>query len=128
MSVLGVRYVQYMRERDRENRLTQDRLNDELLAEIEQRRASNEKLLHAQKMDAIGKLAAGVAHEMNNVLTAVSHTAENIGKTCRDESEVMVDVARILSAAKRGEKLTSGLLGFAHASEYEPAFSEKSGE
>ncbi len=113
VSVLGVGFIQRMRERDSENRERLEQLNSDLLTEIEHRREANEKLLEAQKLDAIGQLASGVAHEMNNVLTAVSCTAENLRASFSPSDEKSTDIARILKATERGEKLTSDLLGFA---------------
>ena len=113
VSVFGVGFIHRMRDRDVQHSEELERLNADLCIEIEQRREVNAKLLESQKLDAIGQLAAGVAHEMNNVLTAVSCTAENLRSRLEPHAEQSADLLRILKAAERGEKLTSDLLGFA---------------
>jgi CheY-like chemotaxis protein/two-component sensor histidine kinase len=70
------------------------------------------QLRHAQKMDAIGRLASGVAHDFNNVLAAIlchaEYLLESHGHGSSDE-----DVNGILQAGKRGVALTRQLLMFA---------------
>jgi two-component system cell cycle sensor histidine kinase/response regulator CckA len=79
-----------------------------------------EQLRHSQKMEAIGRLAGAVAHDMNNVLGAVMGLAAVLagelepGNRHRDDHERhRADVARILQAAARGRHLTKSLLRFA---------------
>jgi signal transduction histidine kinase/CheY-like chemotaxis protein len=80
-------------------------------AEVEGERL-REQLLHAQKMDAVGRLAGGVAHDMNNVLTSIT----TVGELLLDDGSLDVvgrdDVESILGAAKRGAALTRNLLAF----------------
>lgn len=91
-----------------ESKLTEDAL-----------RQSESKLLHAQKMEAVGQLTGGIAHEFNNLLTVIQGNAEildEIGRT-KDSSTL---TAAILQASKRGAELTQRLLAFSRRQTLRP--------
>jgi len=72
-----------------------------------------EQLRHAQKMDAIGQLAAGVAHDFNNVLTVIqSCTEEALLETSLGAIRALLEP--VLGSAKRAATLTRQLLVFSH--------------
>ncbi len=73
---------------------------------------SQEQLLHAQKMEAIGRLAGGMAHDFNNLLTAVIGFAENLKHQFKDQGEAGASIESILRVANRGANLTRQLLVF----------------
>jgi two-component system cell cycle sensor histidine kinase/response regulator CckA len=70
-----------------------------------------EQLLHSRKMDAVGQLAAGVAHDFNNMLTGILGSAEVL-KIRQKGSENQHLIDNIIDAAKRSADLTDRLLGF----------------
>jgi PAS domain S-box-containing protein len=81
-------------------------------ADISERRHLEDQLRHAQKMEAIGQLAGGVAHDFNNILQIISGNAqlEQLENKKRNiESERIND---ILSAINRGSNLTKSMLAF----------------
>jgi two-component system cell cycle sensor histidine kinase/response regulator CckA len=81
-------------------------------AEAEKREL--QKLLRrAQKLETIGTLAGGIAHDMNNVLASISGIASAMEKELDEEHALRQDVAAILSATRSGRDLTLNLLGFA---------------
>ena len=68
------------------------------------------KLRQAQKMETIGHLSGGVAHDFNNILAAIMGAAELLQYDKRSDREL---VESIIAAAKRGGELTHRLLAFA---------------
>ncbi|HKQ69329.1 MAG TPA: ATP-binding protein [Polyangiaceae bacterium] len=75
-------------------------------------RGTEEQLRHSQKMDAVGRLAGGVAHDFNNVLSVILSYAEMIGTNLTADDPIGVDVREIRMAALRAADLTRQLLAF----------------
>ena len=82
-----------------------------LMVDVTQRRELETNLLHAQKMQAVGQLAGGVAHDFNNMLTAIIGYSGLLAARLRDR-EALEDVSEIERAAKRAQGLTEQLLSF----------------
>ncbi|KAF0245345.1 MAG: putative hybrid histidine [Planctomycetota bacterium] len=80
----------------------------------------NETLLHAQKMEALGRLAAGVAHDFNNLLTVIMGVAELRADLLPAGNETRADFDIILGASERASHLTKQLLQFARSKKVEP--------
>jgi PAS domain S-box-containing protein len=81
---------------------------------------TEERLRQAQKMDAIGKLTGGVAHDFNNVLTVITGTIEIIQEGLSDKPQLAAIAQLIDDAAARGAEITSQLLTFARRQPLEP--------
>ena len=75
--------------------------------------ALQEQLNQSQKLQAIGQLAGGVAHDFNNILAGIMGSAELLHKNIPDNSEYGKYVVMILNSAKRAAELTGKLLTFA---------------
>jgi len=84
---------------------------EELQTAHEALRTSEDQLRQSQKMEAIGTLAGGVAHDFNNILTAIMGFG-SILRSKLGESAHAHYVDDILSAADKAAKLTHGLLAF----------------
>jgi PAS domain S-box-containing protein len=67
---------------------------------------------HAQKMEAVGRLAGGVAHDFNNMLTVIRGHSEFLSKALPLEGESREDIDQITKAAQRASDLTRHLLAF----------------
>ena len=70
------------------------------------------QILLAQKMDAVGRLAGGVAHDVNNLLSVILGAAETLGKALASYDPLQEEVADIRDAVGRGASLTRQLLVF----------------
>ncbi len=71
-----------------------------------------EQLNQSQKMDAVGRLAGGVAHDFNNMLSAIIGYAELILERVDESSSIYREVREILKAGNRSAELTRQLLAF----------------
>ncbi len=80
--------------------------------DVTQRKLLEEQLRHAQKLDAIGALAGGVAHEFNNLLAVVVGYSELLLRRTPDEATLRAHVEQIRRAADRGAQLTRQILAF----------------
>src|SRR5512143_1654274 len=90
-------------------------------AESDRAQAESERLrdqfVHAQRMDAVGTLSAGLAHDMNNILGGILAFSEVLYSEATNK-EVKADLARIRQEAERGAQLTRSLLAFSRRGQY----------
>ncbi|WP_206667969.1 histidine kinase famiy protein [Teichococcus oryzae] len=87
--------------------------------DVSRRRASEQSLRQAQKMESIGQLTAGLAHDFNNLLQSISGSLELLGRRIQDPQSLRY-LARASEAADRGAKLTRQLLAFARKTRLDP--------
>jgi len=80
--------------------------------DITEFRRLEEELRHAQKMDAIGRLAGGIAHDFNNILTAIIGYASLLQMKMKENDPLIDYVHQIVAASERGADLTQRLLTF----------------
>lgn len=104
-------------------RSVEDRSADLALANRRLRREANERarleedLRVAQKMEAVGRLAGGVAHEFNNLLTTIQLYAELARNSLPPESPLHPELKYILKAGRQASDLTRRLLSFSRREE-----------
>jgi PAS domain S-box-containing protein len=83
-------------------------------------RETERKLQQAQKLDAIGKLTGGVAHDFNNMLTVISGTTEALVDALQDRPDLQGTAKLIDRAAERCAELIQRLLAFARKQPLQP--------
>ncbi|MBC8018498.1 MAG: PAS domain S-box protein [Verrucomicrobia bacterium] len=80
--------------------------------DITERKKMENLLRYSQKMEAVGQLAGGVAHDFNNILTAIIGYATILQIKIPENSFLKSTTDQILASAERGASLTQGLLAF----------------
>ncbi|MCL5236404.1 MAG: PAS domain S-box protein [Nitrospirae bacterium] len=83
-----------------------------IIRDITSQKRLEQQLLHAQKMEAIGQLAGGVAHDFNNILTAIIGYANILLMKLGRDDPLKNYVAHILESSEKASSLTKSLLTF----------------
>ena len=91
------------------------------LLDVTDRKTLEEELLHARKMDAIGKLTGGIAHDFNNLLAAVLGGIALIERRLPLEEDHKKIIGMTRHAAEQGSELVGRLLAFARRQQLQPA-------
>ena len=88
--------------------------------EVAERIKAERALRHAQKMEAVGQLASGVAHDFNNVLQIISSNLQLIERDAAGTARQHERVAQALAAVARGSRLSLQLLAFGRKQNLQP--------
>jgi len=107
LDITALRSVQA--ELERMNHALEDRVREEVAS----REAAQVRAAHAERLRALGQLASGIAHDMNNVLQMVIGAAEVISLSVDDRKQVLDMAEALRRTAERGSAVTSRLLSFA---------------
>lgn len=86
----------------------------------EQRARLEEELRQSQKMDAIGRLAGGISHDINNLLTAISVSADLMSMDIAEKDPLHQECDEIRKAVEQATSMTSQLLAFSSKQMLEP--------
>ena len=104
---------------ERANRLNRDlaavcaRLEDE----IHEHRRSHMQLVHSQRVDALGRLASGVAHDFSNLLSVMRGYVHHAERVAGDNGELRTHLQDMKSVTQRGQQLMSKLMMLARSDE-----------
>jgi PAS domain S-box-containing protein len=90
------------------------------IRDITEKLAAEEQLRQSQKMDTIGQLTGGVAHDFNNILTVITGTIEILEEGVANDPNLAAIARMIDEAAARGAELTQRLLAFARRQPLQP--------
>ena len=85
-----------------------------IATDITEKKLLEEKFLHAQRLESIGLLAAGIAHDLNNVLAPIMFVAPLLRHSLSNPQDLKV-LATLEQSAARGAGLVKQILGFAHS-------------
>ncbi|MCK5164031.1 MAG: hypothetical protein KAQ72_09945 [Desulfobacula sp.] len=88
--------------------------------QIEERKEIETRLLNVQKLEAIGTLAGGIAHEFNNLFMAITGYASLIQKQSEPGHPNAVKAEKIRNLVDNGSQSIKQLLGFARSGKYDP--------
>ena len=95
--------------------------------DVTERKQLELQLRQAQKMEAIGRLAGGVSHDFNNVLTAIFGYVDLLREELPADSPAHQDLAEVRKASERAAALTRQLLAFSRQQVLEPIVLEPNG-
>jgi PAS domain S-box-containing protein len=88
--------------------------------DLTEKHAAEAQIRQAQKMEAVGQLTGGVAHDFNNILTVITGTIGILSDAVADQPPLVAIARMIDDAAERGASLTRHLLAFARKQPLQP--------
>ncbi|MBB3224319.1 hybrid sensor histidine kinase/response regulator [Pseudoduganella umbonata] len=101
-----------------------DTLEQRVSREVAERDKAEEALRQAQKMEAVGQLTGGVAHDFNNVLQIISGNLHLLAQQLGGDDAVRRRLDMAIAAVERGAKLSSQLLAFARRQPLQPVVTD----
>lgn len=91
-----------------------------ILEDITEKKKLDKEILHMKKMESIGKLAAGISHDFNNMLTAIIGFASLLELKTRENQELNHYAKQILMVSERATNLTKALLTYSRKHPFSP--------
>ena len=91
-----------------------------ILLDMTERKRTEERMQEVMRLEAIGRLAGGIAHDLNNMLVAILGFSDLLAQTMAADDPRLEDVQQINEAAERSAELTRQLLAFARRELIQP--------
>jgi signal transduction histidine kinase len=111
--ITSANQYQWLQETIRQLKITEK----ELVTRMEAQRSAENRLIQAAKLAAVGEMAAGIAHELNNPLTTVTGFSELLLEDATPDSEHREEMEMILREARRASDVVRRLLDFSRHGE-----------
>jgi signal transduction histidine kinase len=92
--------------------LMMQRYNKRLVDEMIERGQMKKALMQSQKLEAVGTLAGGIAHNFNNILYSIGGYTQLIQQDVAKDSQAHTNLGRVMEGVKRGQDLVGGILSF----------------
>jgi signal transduction histidine kinase len=92
-----------------------------LVEDVTETRVLEDQLVHSERLASIGRLAAGVAHEIGNPVTGIACLAQNLREEREGDEELGEISSQILDQTKRISRIVQSLMNFAHAGQQQRA-------
>jgi PAS domain S-box-containing protein len=86
-----------------------------LVEDLTETQMLEDKLVHSERLASIGRLAAGVAHEIGNPITGIACLAQNLREERETDPELAEISSQIIEQTKRVSRIVQSLMSFAHA-------------
>jgi PAS domain S-box-containing protein len=87
-----------------------------IIRDMTQQKELEQRLIQAQKMEAIGTLAGGIAHDFNNILAVIIGHAELMREELAEGSRMQKSAEQIVTSSERGAELVKQILAFSRQS------------
>ena len=91
-----------------------------IMRDLTDQRQLEEQLRQTQRLESVGQLAGGVAHNFNNALAAIIGYSELIARRLDEDDPILADVKQILAVAEQSASLTQQLLAFSRKERVNP--------
>lgn len=88
-----------------------------LVEDLTETQQLEDRLVHSERLASIGRLAAGVAHEIGNPITGIACLAQNLRDEREGDGEIVEISGQIIEQTKRVSRIVQSLMSFAHAGE-----------
>lgn len=92
-----------------------------LVEDLTETQYLEDKLVHSERLASIGRLAAGVAHEIGNPITGIACLAQNLREEREGDGELSEISEQILEQTKRVSRILQSLMSFAHSGGHQQA-------
>ena len=86
-----------------------------LVEDVTETRLLEDRLAHSERLASIGRLAAGVAHEIGNPITGIACLAQNLREEREGDAEINEISSQVIEQTRRVSRIVQSLMNFAHA-------------